>query len=116
MVNMLVASRTAPAVRWIGVTGHRPERQPVRLSYLLGRAERRPRLTAYFKDTLKAKKVAVAWINNEFGKGGHNVFLDEMKKAGIEVVADVPSEQAQTDYAADIAKLKQADPMPSSST
>ena len=31
-----------------------------------------------------------------------------MKKAGIEIIADVASEQAQTDYAADVAKLKQA--------
>lgn len=69
-----------------------------------------PALTTYFKDTLKAQKVAVAWVNNEFGKGGHTVFLKEMEKAGIEVIADVPSEQAQTDYAADIAKLKQANP------
>lgn len=69
-----------------------------------------PALTNYFTGTLKAKKVAIAWINNEFGKGGHTVFLEEMQKAGIEVVADVPSEQAQTDYAADIAKLKDAKP------
>jgi len=69
-----------------------------------------PALTNYFTDTLKAKKVAIAWINNEFGKGGHTVFLEEMQKAGIEIVADVPSEQAQTDYAADIAKLKDAKP------
>jgi branched-chain amino acid transport system substrate-binding protein len=69
-----------------------------------------PALTPYFKNTLKAKKVGVAWVNNEFGKGGRNVFVDEMKKAGIEVIADVPSEQAQTDYAADVAKLKRANP------
>ncbi|HWK96738.1 MAG TPA: ABC transporter substrate-binding protein [Pseudolabrys sp.] len=69
-----------------------------------------PALTPYFKDTLKAKKVGVAWVNNEFGKGGRNVFVEEMKKAGIEVVADVASEQAQTDYASDVAKLKQANP------
>lgn len=69
-----------------------------------------PALMPYFKDTLKAKKVGIAWVNNEFGKGGRNVFAEEMKKAGIEVVADVASEQAQTDYAADVAKLKQANP------
>lgn len=69
-----------------------------------------PALTNYFTDTLKAKKVGVAWLNNEFGKGGHDVFVEEMKKAGIEVVIDVASEQAQTDYAADVAKLKEANP------
>lgn len=69
-----------------------------------------PALVSYFTDTLKAKKVGVAWVNNEFGKGGHQVFLKEMKAAGIEVIADVPSEQAQGDYASDVAKLKEANP------
>ena len=64
-----------------------------------------PALTPYFQDTLKAKKVAVAWVNNEFGKGGRDVFVEEMKKAGIEIVADVPSEQGAADFAADIAKI-----------
>jgi len=68
-----------------------------------------PALTPYFKDTLGAKKVGVAWVNNEFGKGGHDVFLAEMQKAGIEVVVDVASEQGQADYAADVSKLKQSD-------
>lgn len=67
-----------------------------------------PGLTPYFKDTLKAKKVAVAWVNSEFGKGGRDAFLAEMKKAGVEVAADVPSEQGQIDFAADIAKIKRA--------
>lgn len=67
-----------------------------------------PALTAYFKDTLKVKKIAVAWVNNEFGKGGHDVFINEMKGAGIEVVADVPSEQGQADFAADVSKIKQS--------
>lgn len=65
-----------------------------------------PALVPYFTDTLKAKKVGIAWVNNEFGKGGHDVFVAEMEKAGIEIVADVSSEQAQTDYAADVARLK----------
>jgi branched-chain amino acid transport system substrate-binding protein len=67
-----------------------------------------PALTAYFKDTLKLKKIAVAWVNNDFGKGGHDVFINQMKGAGIEVVADVPSEQGQADFAADVSKIKQS--------
>lgn len=65
-----------------------------------------PALTPYFKDTLGVKKIAVAWVNNEFGKGGRDVFVAEMKAAGIEIVADVSSEQGQADFAADIAKIK----------
>ena len=67
-----------------------------------------PALTPYFTDTLKVKKIAVAWVNNEFGKGGRDVFIKEMEKAGIEVVADVPSEQGQADFAADVAKIKES--------
>lgn len=67
-----------------------------------------PALVPYFTDTLKAKKVAVAWVNNEFGKGGRDVFTAEMGKAGIEIVTDVPSEQGATDYASDVSKLKES--------
>lgn len=69
-----------------------------------------PALVPYFTDTLKAKRVGIAWVNNEFGKGGRDVFAAEMAKVGIEVIADVASEQGATDYAADVAKLKQANP------
>lgn len=67
-----------------------------------------PALTAYFRDTVKAKKIAVAWVNNEFGKGGHDVFIKQMKDAGIDVVADVPSEQGQADFASDVSKIKES--------
>lgn len=65
-----------------------------------------PALTPYFKDTLGVKKIAVAWVNNEFGKGGRDVFVNEMQNAGIEIVADVPSEQGQADFASDVARIK----------
>lgn len=111
MVNMLVAKQNsipqfvgseAPAIVEKG--------NPFVYRTSSGAQKGVPALTPYFKDTLKAKKVGVAWVNNEFGKGGRTVFLAEMKKAGIDVVVDVASEQAQTDYAADVAKLKSAAP------
>jgi branched-chain amino acid transport system substrate-binding protein len=67
-----------------------------------------PALTPYFKKTLGVSKIAVAWVNNEFGKGGHDVFVSQMKGAGIDVVADVPSEQGQADFAADVSKIKES--------
>src|SRR5436305_7006462 len=36
-----------------------------------------PKVARYIKDTLKAKTVAIVWVNNDFGKGG----LDVMNKA-----------------------------------
>lgn len=111
MVNMLVAQQNSTP-QFVGseAPGVVEKGNPFVFRTSSGAQKGVPALTAYFTDTLKAKKVGVAWVNNEFGKGGHTVFLNEMKKAGIEVVSDVPSEQAQTDYAADVAKLKQANP------
>lgn len=111
MVNMLVAQQNSTP-QFVGSEAPSivDKGNPFVFRTSSGAQKGVPALTTYFKDTLKAKKVGVAWVNNEFGKGGHNVFIEEMKKVGIEVVADVPSEQAQTDYAADVAKLKQANP------
>lgn len=68
-----------------------------------------PKMVKYMIETMGVKKVGVAWANTEFGKGGHQAFVDEMKKAGIPIVIDVPSEQAQTDFSADVLKLKGSD-------
>jgi branched-chain amino acid transport system substrate-binding protein len=67
-----------------------------------------PALTPFFKDQLKAATIAIEWVNNDFGKGGHDVFLKQMKAAGISVVADVPGEQGQVDFSADVSKIKQS--------
>lgn len=111
MVNMLVAQQNSTP-QFVGseAPGVVAKGNPFVFRTSSGAQKGVPALTAYFTDTLKAKKVAVAWVNNEFGKGGHDVFVAEMKKAGIDVIADVASEQAQTDYAADVAKLKGANP------
>ncbi|MET3778286.1 branched-chain amino acid transport system substrate-binding protein [Rhizobium alvei] len=68
-----------------------------------------PKLVKYMIEKMGVKKVGVAWANTEFGKGGHQAFLDEAQKAGLEIVVDVPSEQAQADFSADVLKLKNSD-------
>jgi branched-chain amino acid transport system substrate-binding protein len=67
-----------------------------------------PKLANYMRDNLKAKQVAVLWVNNDFGKGGRDAFIREMGTRDIKVVADISTEQGQVDFAADVAKLKQA--------
>jgi branched-chain amino acid transport system substrate-binding protein len=52
--------------------------------------------------------VAVLWVNNDFGKGGRDTFIKEMKARNIKVVADVSTESGQVDFAADVVKLKSA--------
>src|SRR6476646_9843289 len=34
-----------------------------------------PKVARYIRDTVKAKTVAVIWVNNDFGKGGRDVFM-----------------------------------------
>jgi branched-chain amino acid transport system substrate-binding protein len=67
-----------------------------------------PKIADYMRDGVKAKKVAVLWVNNDFGKGGRDFFVTEMKKRNIAVVADISTESGQVDFAADVVKVKGA--------
>ncbi|MCP5152806.1 MAG: ABC transporter substrate-binding protein [Ectothiorhodospiraceae bacterium] len=67
-----------------------------------------PKLVNYLKNEIKAKKVALIWTNDEWGKGGRNTAKDLMAKAGIEVVADVSTEVQQVDFSAEVLKVVKA--------
>jgi branched-chain amino acid transport system substrate-binding protein len=67
-----------------------------------------PKIANYMRDTVKAKTVAVVWVNNDFGKGGRDNFTKEMNSRGIKIVADISTESGQTDFAADVVKAKSA--------
>jgi branched-chain amino acid transport system substrate-binding protein len=69
-----------------------------------------PKIANYLADELKAKNVALLWINNDFGKGGRDGFLKAMAARGIHVVADISTEQNQVDFSPDILKVKNARP------
>jgi branched-chain amino acid transport system substrate-binding protein len=75
-----------------------------------GQQSTMPKVAKYIADDLKAKTVAVVWVNNDFGKGGRDVIIQEFGKLGVEVVADLSTEAGQADFAADVAKLKAASP------
>ncbi len=74
----------------------------------LNQADAMPKLANYFRDEVKAKSVAVVWVNNDFGKGGRDAILPELEKRGIKVAVDVSTEQGQADFAADAIKVKNA--------
>ncbi len=67
-----------------------------------------PKIANYIRDGIKAKTVAVVWVNNDFGKGGHDTFLKEMAARNIKVVADDSTESGQADFSADVVKIKAA--------
>jgi branched-chain amino acid transport system substrate-binding protein len=67
-----------------------------------------PKIANYFRDGVKAKTVAVVWVNNDFGKGGRDTFKKEMESRNIKVVADISTEAGQADFSADVVKVKGA--------
>lgn len=107
VVNMLVAQQNGvPQITGSESPTITAKGNPYIFRTAFGAQKGLPKLGAYLKDELKAKKVAVIWANTEFGKGGHDAFLGVAKKLGIEIAIDIPTEQAQVDFAADVAKLK----------
>ena len=69
-----------------------------------------PKIANYVRDGIKAKTVAVLWVNNDFGKGGRDNFIKEMNARNIKIVADISTESGQADFSADVVKLKAANP------
>jgi branched-chain amino acid transport system substrate-binding protein len=67
-----------------------------------------PKIANYIRDGVKAKTVAVLWVNNDFGKGGRDNFIKEMAARNIKVVADISTESGQADFSADVVKIKGA--------
>src|SRR4029078_4175689 len=67
-----------------------------------------PKIANYMRDGVKAKSVAVVWVNNDFGKGGRAAIVKELGARNIKVVADVSTEAGQADFAADVIKVKGA--------
>jgi branched-chain amino acid transport system substrate-binding protein len=72
----------------------------------LSQADAMPKLANYFKTDIDAKSVAVVWVNNDFGKGGRDAIIPELQKRGIKIAADIATESAQADFAADAIKVK----------
>lgn len=75
-----------------------------------------PKIANYLHDKLKVKSVAVLWVNNDFGKGGHDNFVKEMKTRNIEIAADISTEQARSISAPTSSSSRAPRPMRSSST
>ena len=65
-----------------------------------------PKLANYLQNEIKAKSVAVVWINNDFGKGGRDAMVKELNARGIKVAADVSTEQQQVDFSSAVIRAK----------
>ena len=75
-----------------------------------GQQSSMPKVAKYINDELKAKSVAIVWVNNDFGRGGRDVITKEFNRLGIKIAADISTEAGQADFAADVCKIKAASP------
>ena len=67
-----------------------------------------PKLARYIKDGLKAKSVAIIFVNNDFGKGGRDVMVKALDAQGIKVAADISTDPGQVDFSGAVLKAKQS--------
>ena len=67
-----------------------------------------PKVARYIKDKLYAKSVAIIYTNNDFGKGGRDVFVKALEPQGIKVVADISTDPGQLDFSGAVLKAKQS--------
>jgi branched-chain amino acid transport system substrate-binding protein len=67
-----------------------------------------PKVAKYLKDNVKAKSVAMIWVNNDFGKGGRDSMAKALEAQGIKVTADISTDPGQVDFSGAVLKAKQA--------
>jgi branched-chain amino acid transport system substrate-binding protein len=67
-----------------------------------------PKMARYLKDDVKAKSVALIWVNNDFGKGGRDAFIKAIEAQGIRLAADISTDPGQVDFSSAVIKAKQA--------
>jgi branched-chain amino acid transport system substrate-binding protein len=67
-----------------------------------------PKVARYIANGLKAKTVAVIYVNNDFGKGGRDSITKALEALGTKVVADISTDSGQVDFSAPVLKAKQS--------
>lgn len=65
--------------------------------------------TEFIAGQLKAKKVAMIYTNNDYGKGIAEIFKSESEKAGVEIVYEAGVDNTpDADFKTDLAKIKES--------
>lgn len=67
-----------------------------------------PKVARYLSENLKAKTLAVIYVNNDFGKGGRDMINKAVDAKGIKVTADISTDQGQVDFSSAVLKAKQS--------
>ena len=66
-----------------------------------------PKIARYLATNLKAKTIALIYVNNDYGKGGRESLMKALEPVGVKVVTDVSTDQNQVDFSAAVLKARQ---------
>jgi len=61
-------------------------------------------LVDYLQNSIKARRLAVLWVNNDFGKGGRDALFRELTMRGMAVALDASVEPGQLNFTADVTR------------
>jgi len=67
-------------------------------------------LVPFVFNNLKVRKVAILYVNNDFGSDQARVFADEFTKLGGKILSSNGYEQSATDFKTDLTKIKSEKP------
>lgn len=68
-----------------------------------------PKVVHYISDKTKIKKLAVIYVNNDYGKGGLDMFKKAVDKSPVKIVAEISTDPGQVDFSSAVIKAKQSD-------
>lgn len=74
----------------------------------LGQQFAMPKAARYMVQNLKAKTVAVIYVNNDYGKGGRDMVTKSLEMMGAKVVADISTDPGKLDFSAPVLQAKQS--------
>jgi branched-chain amino acid transport system substrate-binding protein len=66
-----------------------------------------PKVARYIAQGLKAKTIAVIYVNNDFGKPGRDGIAKALEPYGVKVVADISTDPGQVDFSSPVLRIKQ---------
>lgn len=64
------------------------------------------KLVRWLVEDLKAEKIALVYVNDAFGRGGRETFLQFLKERGKSVVADISTEVQQADFTPELTRVR----------
>ncbi len=67
-----------------------------------------PKVANYISKQTKIKSVAVIYVNNDFGKGGLEMFKKALGTSDVKVLTDISTDSGQVDFSAAVLKAKQS--------